>query len=62
MAMAPRTCPPQTPLPPGYVRVSPEDEAELRETFAALDRGEYVELTDEELQQMAEGESSARLG
>jgi hypothetical protein len=60
--MAPRTLPPRTPLPPGYVRVSPEDEAELRATFAALERGEYVELTDEELRQMAEGEWPARLG
>jgi hypothetical protein len=53
-AMAPRSRSEQTPLPPDYIRVSPELEAELREAIAQADRGEARTLTPEELQRMAE--------
>jgi hypothetical protein len=47
--MAPRTKP-EVPL----VRLSPEEQAKLREGFAALDRGDYVELTPEEVEHLLE--------
>jgi hypothetical protein len=54
--MAPRT----RPSPP--VCPSAEDEAEIRTALAELDRGEGVELTDDELRHWAEtGEWPERL-
>jgi hypothetical protein len=43
--VAPRTKPENA-----AIRVSPDHEAKLREALAELERGEVVELTDEELQ------------
>jgi hypothetical protein len=55
--MAPRTKP-EVPT----FRASLKEQAELRRALEQLDRGEYVELTEEELGRMAEtGEWPERL-
>jgi hypothetical protein len=45
---------PEAASEPREVRVSPELEAELLEAMAQIDRGEYIELTFEELDRWAE--------
>ncbi len=52
--MAPRARSQQTPLPPGYVRVSAELEAELRAAIQEGDRKPPRALTADELRRLAE--------
>jgi hypothetical protein len=52
--MAPRTRSPEVPLPPEYVRVSPELEARLRCALEESERDPGRALTPEELRRMAE--------
>lgn len=47
------SAPAESALEPREVRVSPELEAELLEAMAEIDRGEYVELTLEQLDHAA---------
>jgi hypothetical protein len=54
LVVTPRTRSQQAPLPPGYVRVSPELEARLRASLEESERNPGRALTPEELRRWAE--------